>query len=144
MTSSSHAAVAALLDRYLIGLDSDVLDDAWTASLFTEDAEVGFPPGVRHVGRVGLSGFHRTAMDAFAGTQHLGSPAVVEFDGDRARIRCNLISTHVHHADPQGAEHPVFAAGTFLEGAARLTRDGWRLSVLDFRLVWSTGSPKVA
>ncbi|MEU8258904.1 nuclear transport factor 2 family protein [Micromonospora inaquosa] len=140
LAAARHAAavhrseVAALLDRYLVGLDSAGLDDAWARSLFTADAVVEFPVG-RHQGIEGLAGFHRTAMAKFDSTQHLNSPAVVDLDGDRARLRTNLISTQVL------TSQELFVTGTAADGEAVLTAHGWRLRSLSFRLIWKTGEP---
>lgn len=132
------AAVAGLLDRYLITLDDEKLDDDWARGLFTDDAVVAFPMN-SHEGVAGMAEYHSGALAAFERTQHLGSPAVVSADGDRATLRANLISTHVHH--PGGDRPPLFVTGTFVEGAARRTPEGWRLSRLSFRLVWAQGAP---
>ncbi|SDO12606.1 nuclear transport factor 2 family protein [Actinacidiphila guanduensis] len=138
-TDPPAAGAAQLLDRYLISLDDDKLDDAWARDLFTEDAVVEFPMS-RHAGRAGMADWHRESLAAFAGTQHLGSPAVVDPLGpDRVGLRANLVSTHVHH--PGAAREPLFATGTFVTGEARRTPAGWRLSALAFRVVWMTGSP---
>ncbi|MFI7415563.1 nuclear transport factor 2 family protein [Streptomyces sp. NPDC049627] len=140
MNSATTAAdISTLLDRYLIDLDEEKLDDAWARALFTDDARVEFPMA-RHEGIEGLAAWHRQALEAFARTQHLNSPAVVDLTGDeRAALRANLVSTHVHHPDTPG--DPLFVAGTLVHGEARRTERGWRLSELSFRLVWSTGSP---
>ncbi|MET9520005.1 nuclear transport factor 2 family protein [Streptomyces sp. NPDC002994] len=132
--------ISALLDRYLIGLDDQELDDAWAQELFTKDARVEFPMS-RHEGLNGLADYHRDALGAFAATQHLGSPAVVEFGeaGERAVLRANLVSTHVHHSG--AAAEPLFQVGTLATGEARLTADGWRLATLSFRVLWSRGTP---
>ncbi|MGW1495722.1 nuclear transport factor 2 family protein [Streptomyces sp. NPDC002402] len=144
MTSTrSTAEIGSLLDRYLVGLDDEKLDDDWAKRLFTDDAVVEFPMS-RHEGIDGLAAYHRGALAAFERTQHLGSRAVVELDGERARLRANLISTHVHLPDqalPDGELPPLFATGTFVTGEARRTSGGWRLSLLSFRLIWATGSP---
>jgi hypothetical protein len=142
MSSRQSADIGALLDRYLLSLDADSLDDAWARSLFTENARVVFPVS-QHEGLDGLAAFHQQSLAKFAATQHLGSPAVIEVTGNRASFRANLISTHVHlPGNTPPAEQPaLFTAGTFVEGEARRTPDGWRLSQLSFRLVWSTGSP---
>jgi len=142
MPSSQSAQVAALLDRYLLSLDGDELDDEWAQSLFTENAHVEFPIS-RHEGLDGLAAYHRQALAMFTATQHLSSPAVVELNGSRASLRANLISTHVHlPGDAAGAEPPpLFATGTFVTGEALRTPAGWRLRRLSFRLVWASGSP---
>ncbi|MFD8423590.1 nuclear transport factor 2 family protein [Streptomyces sp. NPDC059668] len=135
-----ESEIATLLDRYLIGLDDDELDDAWARGLFTKDALVEFPMS-RHEGLEGLAGYHRDALTAFAATQHLGSPAFVALDGDgeRATLRANLVSTHVHH--PGAADEPLFQVGTLATGEARRAAEGWRLSSLTFRVLWSRGTP---
>ncbi|MFD7390480.1 nuclear transport factor 2 family protein [Streptomyces sp. NPDC059852] len=138
-SSTAKAEIGGLLDRYLIGLDDEKLDDDWARGLFTDDARVEFPMA-RHEGVDGLADWHRRALEAFARTQHLNSPAVVDLTGDeRAVLRANLVSTHVHHPDTPG--DPLFVSGTLVRGAARRTGQGWRLTELSFQLVWSTGSP---
>jgi SnoaL-like domain len=140
MNSDAAAAeISVLLDRYLMGLDDEKLDDAWADALFSADARVEFPMS-RHEGIDGLAAWHRQALGAFARTQHLNSPAVVDLvDGQRAVLRANLVSTHVHHPDTPG--DPLFVSGTLARGEARRTERGWRLTELSFRAVWSTGTP---
>ncbi|MGW1070903.1 nuclear transport factor 2 family protein [Streptomyces aureus] len=143
-SGTASLLVAALLNRYLVSLDDEELDDVWAAELFTPDAVVAFPPMSRHEGTEGMARFHRTALSSFAATQHLGSPAVVVLDGDRAALRANLISTHVHHprhVPPQGVLAPLFTTGTFVDGEALRTPAGWRLTLLSFRLLWANGTP---
>lgn len=138
--------VGALLDRYLIDLDTAALDDAWAESLFTADVEVNFP-NASHCGIAGLAAFHRESLAVFARTQHLNSPAVSMVDGRTAVLRANLVSTHVLAADvdagiePANNVEPIFTVGSLVEGQAVRTDLGWRLCVLSFRLVWSTGRP---
>ncbi|MCX4696876.1 nuclear transport factor 2 family protein [Streptomyces sp. NBC_01408] len=147
--AESRALVADLLGHYLVSLDNienEKLDDAWAARLFTPDAVVAFPMS-RHEGIEEMAEYHRAALAAFARTQHLGSPAVVVLDGARATLRANLLSTHVHHerhARPQGELPPLFATGTYVDGEARRTPQGWRLNLLSFRLLWADGNPPPA
>ncbi|MEV8309146.1 nuclear transport factor 2 family protein [Streptomyces flavidovirens] len=132
------ARVAGLLDRYLIALDDEELDDAWARSLFTDEAVVAFPMS-RHEGLAGLAEYHHASIAAFAQTQHLGSPAVVSVEGDRAVFRANVLTTHVHH--PGGDRPPLFRAGTLASGEAHRTPAGWRMSELSFRIVFTEGEP---
>ncbi|MGV9941027.1 nuclear transport factor 2 family protein [Streptomyces sp. NPDC003401] len=131
-------AVGRLLDRYLLALDSEKLDDAWAGTLFTADAVVAFPLS-RHEGMEGLAEWHRNSLAHFARTQHLNSPAVVDCAGDEAVLRANLVSTHVHR--PGGEEGELFTTGTSVSGAARRTPGGWRLTRLSFALIWVDGVP---
>ncbi|MEU6826053.1 nuclear transport factor 2 family protein [Streptomyces atriruber] len=130
--------VRGLLDRYLLALDTEKLDDAWARGLFTRDAVVAFPLS-RYEGIHGLAEWHSNALANFARTQHLNSPAVVDCTGDEATLRANLVSTHVHHPGGEGPE--LFTTGTSVSGAARRTPDGWRLTRLSFGLIWVDGVP---
>lgn len=138
----SVADASALLDRYLIDLDTATLDDAWAEDLFTTDVEVDFP-NAGHRGIAGLAAFHRESLAVFARTQHLNSPAVLTVEGSTVVLRANLVSTHVLSAD-SGAGDSIFVVGSLVEGHAVSTELGWRLRVLSFRLVWSTGRPPSA
>src|SRR4029079_18546690 len=136
--------VAALLNRYLGSLDDEELDDASAAAPLTPDTVVAFPPMSRHEGTEGMAGFHRKALSSFAATQHLGSPAVVVLDGDRAALRANLTAARVHHprhVPPQGVLAPLFTTGTFVDGEALRTPVGWRLALLSFPLLWANAPP---
>jgi hypothetical protein len=140
---AQRAEIGTLLDRYLLSLDENRFDDAWSRSIFTADARVEFPIS-HHEGVNGLATYHREALAKFDRTQHLNSGAVIDLDGDRATVRANLISTHVHRSvpSPPGAERvPHFITGTYVDGEARRTALGWRLRRLSFRLAWATGSP---
>lgn len=139
---NSTDEVGALLDRYLIDLDTAELDDAWAEGLFTPDARVDFP-NAGHRGMTGLAAFHRESLAVFARTQHLHSPAVVTVDGVTAALRANLVSTHVL-VDHDGAGEEIFAVGSLVAGDAIRDAAGWRLRALSFRLVWSTGRPPSA
>ena len=140
MTDTENASIGALLDRYLIGLDEDRLDDDWIRSLFTPDACVEFPHKT-HEGIDGMADFHRSALAAFAATQHLGSSVLVERTGDRATLKANLITTHLHKPDNVPTVGPMFTSGTAAVGEARLTEAGWRLQRLTIRSIWRTGNP---
>jgi hypothetical protein len=140
LTNIDRTDVGELLARYLIGLDADPLDDDWAGGLFTADAIVEFPMSA-HRGLAGMAGYHREALGNFAATQHLGSPPVVQVAGDRAGLRANLTSTHVHHATREGGPPEFFRTGTLVDGDAVRTDAGWRLSRLSFRVQWMDGRP---
>ncbi|MER5451328.1 nuclear transport factor 2 family protein [Streptomyces sp. NPDC002766] len=136
--AAEATVVGDLLGRYLIALDDGELDDAWARSLFTEDAVVTFPMS-EHAGCAGLAAWHRASLAAFARTQHLGSPPVVDVEGERAVFRAHVLTTHVHR--PGGSGPALFRAGTLARGRARRTREGWRMSELSFRVLFTEGEP---
>lgn len=142
---SDIAALNNLIDRYLAGLDKGLaeggFDEAWAASLFTEDVELLFPVG-SHQGLAGADGFLREIMERWSRTHHHGSLASIEPDGDRAAVSWSLIASHVHFGSsvpPQPSD--CFRIGGRFTGVARRTPDGWRFARLHLRIVWSAGSP---
>ena len=79
----------------------------------------------------------------FRATQHLISDHVVDVVGaDVAAVRANLIAMHVW-ADGQGDPNSLeryFVAGGVLRAQARRSGVGWRLTELQVRNVWRSGS----
>jgi hypothetical protein len=113
-----RAAVAELLDRFIVALDDHELDDAWLRSVITDDVRFEFPLG-QHEGVEGLAAFLERPMARFERTHHLASPAVVDVDGDRATLRANMIAAHVHPpaGDGHGAEVEAGAGAGGDDGA---------------------------
>ncbi|MFE5869619.1 nuclear transport factor 2 family protein [Streptomyces roseifaciens] len=137
--SHANAEISSLFDRYALGLDYDEIDDEWTSSLFAKDVLIEFPVS-RHVGIDGLAEYHRKALAMWAGTHHVNTPSIVSVTGDRATLRANMTSVHVHH-QREGEERPHYVSGTYVTGDAVHTEHGWRLSRLSFQLTWKTGNP---
>ncbi|RLK53975.1 nuclear transport factor 2 family protein [Actinokineospora cianjurensis] len=139
-------AIEELLDRYLAGLDEAEFDDTWARSIFTEDGRFEFPVG-GHAGVTGMAGFTAAMMGKWRRTHHLGACHLVELDGDLARVRGNLIATHLHPQSPPPEQLPrgrapePFQVGDRFEGEARRTDAGWRFARLAFEVVWSRGTP---
>ncbi|MCP3821461.1 nuclear transport factor 2 family protein [Streptomyces sp. A3M-1-3] len=145
--------VQDLVDRYLAGLDEAEFDDAWARSIFTEDGRFQFLMG-GHDGVAGMAEFTAAMMGKWRRTHHVAAGHLVEIDGDRARVRGNLIATHLHpqEATPEkppgrseaqetpGAPEP-FQVGDRFEGEAVRTEAGWRFARLAFEVVWTRGTP---
>ena len=77
-------------------------------------------------------------------THHVSAGHLVDVDGDSARVRGNLIVTHVHPLpqDATAAPEP-FQVGDRFEADAVRTGAGWRFTRLAFEVVWSRGTPPV-
>lgn len=135
-------AVADLIGRYLLTLDTEKPDSEWALGLFTPDIVIEFPMS-RHAGIEGIGEYHADMLSAFAATQHLSSAPLVEVAGESAGFRANVVSIHVHHPEPAPAADPPgrFSAGTLLRGEALLTAAGWRLRRMTFQVVWTEGRP---
>ncbi|MEU9310345.1 nuclear transport factor 2 family protein [Streptomyces sp. NPDC048256] len=145
--------VQDLVDRYLAGLDEAEFDDAWARSLFAEDGRFQFAMG-GHDGVVGMAEYTAAMMGKWRRTHHVAAGHLVEIDGDRARVRGNLIATHLHPGEltpqrpsgqagaqvPPGVPEP-FQVGDRFEGEAVRTDAGWRFARLAFEVVWTRGTP---
>ncbi|MGW2492625.1 nuclear transport factor 2 family protein [Streptomyces sp. NPDC001606] len=140
---TDRAELSALLDRYTVLLDTQDdhgFDAHWPATVFTEDVRLHFPIGT-HEGLAGVAEFHYRAKIRFARTIHLSGNHIVQLDGDRARVRCHMVTTHVHRPAPQRPDRigALFQLGGFGVGEAVRTAEGWRLSEWGFTATWADG-----
>jgi hypothetical protein len=126
-----------LCTQYVLHLDRDHDDDSWLPEVFTPDAVLTFPMG-RFRGLAGLVGFQDMVRANFARTHHVSSNHDVRPDGDRARLRAHLVARHVPRAEDPTSHYDL---GGHYEAEAVRTPDGWRISRLDFDVVWTTGEP---
>jgi 3-phenylpropionate/cinnamic acid dioxygenase small subunit len=120
-------ALEELLDRIaivdvLLRYGSSLDDKDWDRleSCFTPDAVGILAGGPRLEGYQAILTAVRDALAYYPATQHMISNHEVELDGDRARLRSNLIATHVI---PDGT-FTVF--GVYREELVR-TPEGWRI-----------------
>jgi hypothetical protein len=138
---TDRAELGQLCDSYLLHLDLDRADDSWLSSVFTEDAHVTFPMG-EYKGMDGLLAFQEMARANFVASHHVGTTSEIKLDGDRARVRVHLTAVHIAKTDEPLAH---FDIGGHYEADAVRTPAGWRLSTLNFSLVWSGGgTPQTA
>ncbi|MFB7596413.1 nuclear transport factor 2 family protein [Streptomyces sp. NPDC056160] len=133
---TDRAEITDLLDRYLRSLDDGVFDEEWARAFHAEDVTADMPVGVVH-GRDALLARVGRAMALFDRTVHLGTNAVIEIDGARARARGAQLSTHVL-ADGSGG---VFVSAGHTETELVRTDEGWRISASALRVVWTQGPP---
>jgi len=70
-------------------------------------------------------------------THHVITNLLIDLDGDRAKVRANLIATFVHRADAPGAH---FDIGERYQFEAVRTPQGWLLSRVHVSPVWTSGS----
>ncbi|GAA0298379.1 hypothetical protein GCM10010302_41310 [Streptomyces polychromogenes] len=134
-----RAELRELFDRYVTALDTfdgTGPDEAGFRALFTEDATFAFPIGVC-TGVEAFAALQREARDRWARTHHVSANHRVTLDGDRALVRAQQVTTHVHHGGPGPVSH--FDVGGHTEARAVRTPDGWRLSHVSFRVVWDSG-----
>ena len=70
--------------------------------------------------------------EKYAAFQHVISNTLIELDGDRAKVRSNIVATHILKDDPSKA---WVVKGSYHDEAVR-TPDGWRLSRCQPHRVW--------
>ena len=70
-------------------------------------------------------------------THHVITNVLIDLVGDKAMVKANLIATFVHGPDVSG---PLFQLGERYRFEAVRTPDGWRLSHVESKLVWTVGS----
>jgi hypothetical protein len=110
--ADDHAEIRDLLARYCLYLDLDDVDH-WVG-LFTPDA-VYEVYGREFTGHDGLRGMAVAAPGGF----HLGGPAAIDLDGDRAHTTRNLLFVERGSGE---ARHAVYA-----DDLVR-TSGGWRIA----------------
>jgi hypothetical protein len=125
---TDRQAITDLVSRLGLWLDEKRFDDT---SLFTEDVTVATPGGsAQGVELVAAQARRNHDHDRL---QHVITNVLIDLDGDRARVRANLIVTMV----PDGAapEAHVTMGERYRFEAAR-TGLGWRLARVEVEPLW--------
>lgn len=133
------AAIEQVVQLYFAAIDGrqfERLDQVFTADAvlrYSLDESIGPPaPYPLMVERI------RDFVRVFVATQHLGSAAQVELDGDRARARTNLRALHVQQ-DDTGARSAWTVYGVY-EDVLQRTSAGWRIAERTFRVLHQEGT----
>jgi ketosteroid isomerase-like protein len=131
---------AELLDRQHIvdlvtsvGRRLDERDFEALRDLFADDATIATPGGTVR-GHDALVAQARRGHSRDKGIQHVITDHLVDIDGDRARVRANLLVAFAASGpdDPQ-----PFLLGEVYRFELRRSADGWRISSLSSTPVWS-------
>lgn len=137
-----RAAITDLVLRFALALDTH--DWALLRACLADVVEVdyrgfrGEPPG-----RLSAEAFverRRTALSALR-MQHISTNHLVEVDGDAGRCHSCFLIHRLHPALPEGA-NTLDSAGHYLHRLRR-TADGWVMTGITQRLLWSRGHPEV-
>jgi len=127
-----RSEITELVSRLGVWLDEKRFDE--TGSILTEDATAKTPGG-------SVAGVDQVAEQArrnhVVPTQHVITNVVIDLDGDRAAVGANLIATFVHGPDLSG---PLFQRGERYTCESVRTADGWRLSRVESKPIWTIGS----
>jgi hypothetical protein len=127
-------ALGALMNRYC--RTSDAKDwYAWSLC-FVEDAEFEFGPFGTHHGRQKIREVCEAAEEPYLSMQHSMTNMQFEIDGDTATGTAYLWFAGVQ--DPQNPSKHYDIGGPY-EWTFRRTPEGWRLSRMHLRVVWTQG-----
>jgi hypothetical protein len=127
-----RSKITELVSRLGIWLDEKRWHEA--RSILTEDATATTSGGsVAGVDQV----VEQARRNHVAPTHHVITNALIDLDGDRATIGANLIATFVGGPDGSG---PHSQLGERYRFEAVRTSEGWRLSHVEARPVWSVRS----
>ncbi|MCX2731484.1 nuclear transport factor 2 family protein [Saccharopolyspora sp. NFXS83] len=131
---ADRVELVALADRYFCLLDEQEFPAGWADSVFTEDAFLEFP-GRLCGGRSTIAEFLRRDAERYDRTQRVGADHLVTVHGDAASLCWNSIETG---ACPAGDQDRYLSVGGRYRAEAARTSDGWRLTHLFLRLIWTT------
>lgn len=113
-------------------------------AIFTGDASADTPGGrVQGIDRVVEQAIRNHTPDRRH--QHLLTNVLVELDGDRAAVGANMLVSFAPNTVTPGVTAPgvTYQLGGRYRFEATRTPDGWRLSRVSMRPLWSSGSPPV-
>jgi 3-phenylpropionate/cinnamic acid dioxygenase small subunit len=125
--TADRVAVAEVLYRYGSSLDEKDWDRL--ATCFVPEAVGVLAGGPRLDGYPAIAEAVIAALGHYDATQHHIANPEVEFEEDRARLRANLIATHV-------TEQGQFVVGGVYREELVRTPDGWRISHHQLDALW--------
>ncbi|MCZ7530182.1 MAG: nuclear transport factor 2 family protein [Acidimicrobiia bacterium] len=122
--------IADVLLRYGSSLDERDWDRLETC--FIPEATGILAGGPRLAGYESIVEAIRVALEPYESTHHVITNAEAELDGDSARLRANLIATHI-------LEQGRFVVGGVYREELVRTSDGWRISHHQLDALWFEG-----
>ena len=129
---SDRDSLIDLVSRLGLWLDEKRFDEA--GSIFTDDVSVSTLGGsAEGIEAVAEQARRNHSVDR---TQHVITNVLIDLDGDRATVGGNLMVTFVERADTPGTH---FQLGERYRFKAARTPQGWRLSRVEVRPVWTSG-----
>jgi 3-phenylpropionate/cinnamic acid dioxygenase small subunit len=130
--------VSDLVYRLGVCLDDGRFDEM--PLLFVEAATAKTPGGTAE-GRDALVAQAERNHSRDDRIQHVITNLLVDLEGDRAKVRANLVVHFAGSADREELAPPVrFSLGEVYRFEAARTPEGWRLSRVETIPVWSSGS----
>jgi hypothetical protein len=136
--------IQELMSRYALAIDTK--DYPAIAACFTAEGQAeygGFTEPLK--GREAIVAHMRRAIGPLSATQHIFGNFIIDAEGDKGRLTCDIFAQHVRGA---GAEAETYLAGGKYTVEVRRTAEGWQLDRVVARSVWGMGErnmlPKAA
>lgn len=120
-------AAAEVILRY--GSSLDERDWARLSTCFVPEVTSVLAGGPLMTGYAGLEEAVRVALGVYEATHHHIAGVEVDLDGDTARLRANLIATHLQDGPP------FVVGGVYREELVR-TVEGWRICHHQLDALW--------
>jgi ketosteroid isomerase-like protein len=135
MSKTDWEQIQELLSRYAFTLDAR--DYPGIADCFTPDAVADYPGFAKPLkGHEAIVGHMRRALEPLATTQHMYSNFIIDVDGDKAHVTCDILAQHVRNG---GAEAETYLAGGKYAVDVQRTANGWKMSNVAARSMWGIG-----
>lgn len=147
---TDRLAVVEVLHRFAAGLDRR--DWALYRSVFTDEIELDYSSyRPTNIGTWRADDWVARARQVFPGldaTAHSVTNAIVELDGDTARISAYVRADHAlvepsTDGDPAGARTRVYTVCGRYEDRLVRTADGWKIAAKALHVGWVEGDPEV-
>ena len=125
---ADRMAAAEVILRY--GSSLDERDWPRLSTCFVSEVTSVLAGGPPIAGYAALEAAVRAALGVYQATHHHIAGVEVDLDGDTARLRANLIATHLQQDGP-----PFVVGGVYREDLVR-TAEGWRISHHQLDALW--------
>ncbi|WP_299527548.1 nuclear transport factor 2 family protein [uncultured Streptomyces sp.] len=148
MTSQTEQFdIGTLVSRFFRALDERDFRGDWALGYVTDDVRIVTPLGTAE--GIGAMDAAQESVERYARTQHIASDVIVDVaaSSETAQASWNALMTHVHHDETLqqfGKDaSPLFTVGGRYEAELQRRPEGWRISHMTVRAIWTTGHPPV-
>jgi len=139
---SAKAQIVELIDRYFAAADDKCLGLPIAEATFAPEGKMVRPNGAEIVGPASICEAQNESFARFRVTHHVMTDHIVDVVGESAHVRANIIATHLWapgQGDSSALESHFTAGGVLTAEVVRLD-GGWRITRIENRVVWRTGS----
>jgi hypothetical protein len=137
VAKTDYEQVQELMVRY--GRAIDTRDLLALRRCFTADMVARYASFAKELhGHGELEAYIHSAVTRLDATHHMFMNFIVDLEGDAGRFSCSVQAQHVLANAPGGGLYTV--GGDYLNDVVR-TPEGWKMTRLDFRPLWTSGNP---